>query len=94
MSALTGARAAMRRAARLPRAGGAAPPRRAMSGAHEEPQVAWADYRSGDKTFAEWVDANRHVVAGGFFVFYSSLAAYALRPKKGAKETTPGVAAE
>lgn len=48
--------------------------------ATHEPEVSWGEYRSGKKTFAEWVDANRHIVAGGFFAFYVSLAVYKFRP--------------
>lgn len=58
--------------------------RRGMAAQPETP-VTWAEYRSGKKTLAEWVDGNRAQVAFGFFVFYCSLAAYQLRPKKGKK---------
>lgn len=53
---------------------------------HHEPQVTWSEYRSGKKSLTEWVDGNRAQVAFGFFVFYSSLAAWTLRPKKKATE--------
>lgn len=59
-------------------------PRRGL--ATHEPQVSWSEYRSGQKTFAEWVDANRHIVAGSMFAFYVSLAAWSLRPGKGKKK--------
>lgn len=48
----------------------------------EVPPVSWSEYRDGSKTLAQWVDANRHKVAGGMFAFYASLAAWSLRPKK------------
>lgn len=54
--------------------------RREMASNHE-PDVTWSQYRSGDKTLSEWVDSNRARVAFGFFVFYSSLAAWNLRPR-------------
>lgn len=53
--------------------------------ASDVPPVSWAQYRSGDKTLAEWVDANRHIVAGGMFAFYVGLAAWNLRPGKKSK---------
>lgn len=74
MSALVRSRAALRRVM------GPTPQRNLAAG--HQPQVTWADYRSGQKTLAEWVDGNRHYVAFGFFCFYSSLAAWNLRPKK------------
>lgn len=61
-------------------------PRRGL--ATHEPEVSWAEYRSGKKTLNEWVDANRHIVAGSFFVFYVSIAAWNLRPGKKKKATT------
>lgn len=30
---------------------------------HAEPEVTWAQYRSNDATFQEWVEANRHIVS-------------------------------
>jgi fermentation-respiration switch protein FrsA (DUF1100 family) len=59
-----------------------APARRGLAAHADEPVVLFADYRAGKATLAEWVDANRHIVAGGMFAFYVSLAAIALRPKK------------
>lgn len=59
-------------------------PRRGL--ATHEPEVSWGEYRSGKKTFAEWVDANRHVVAGSMFAFYVGLAAWNLRPGKKKKK--------
>lgn len=67
----------MRRTLGAPRPMQAAP-RRGL--ATQEPQVSWAEYRAGDKTFAEWVDANRHIVAGSLFGFYVGLAVWKLRP--------------
>lgn len=60
-------------------------PRRGMAAHADEPVVTWGEYRSGKATLGEWVDANRHVVAGGFFCFYVGLAVNALRPKKNKK---------
>lgn len=53
--------------------------------------MSWSQYRSGEKTLAEWVDANRHIVAGSMFAFYVGLAAWNLRPgkKKAAPAATP-----
>lgn len=62
--------------------------RRALAAAHE-PQVTWAEYRSGQKSLAEWVDANRARVAFGFFVFYAGLGAWNLRPKGKKKPAEP-----
>lgn len=50
--------------------------------ATHEPQVSWSEYRSGEKTLAQWVEANRHIVAGSMFAFYVSLAVWKLGPKK------------
>lgn len=30
---------------------------------HAEPEVTWAQYRSNDASFQEWVEANRHIVS-------------------------------
>jgi hypothetical protein len=62
-----------------------AAPRRGLAAHANEPEVLWSDYRSGKVSLAEWVDGNRHVVAGGFFLFYCALAANAFRPKKNKK---------
>lgn len=63
-------------------------PRRGMAADHG-PSVTWAEYRAGEKTLSEWVDGNRAKVSFGFFVFYCSLGAWAMRPKKGkAKSVT------
>lgn len=56
--------------------------RRGLAADHG-PTVTWAEYRSGEKSLTQWVDGNREKVSLGFFVFYCSLAAWALRPKKG-----------
>jgi hypothetical protein len=60
-------------------------PRRGLAAHANEPEVLWSDYRSGKVSLAEWVDGNRHIVAGGFFLFYCALAANAFRPKKNKK---------
>jgi hypothetical protein len=62
-----------------------AAPRRGLAAHADEPVVPFSDYRAGKVTLAQWVDANRHIVAGGFFVFYCALAANAFRPKKNKK---------
>lgn len=81
MQALSGARAAIRRSAQLrPTSNVVGNAQR--RGLATEPEVAWADYRSGKVSLQEWVDGNRHKVAGSFFFFYLGLAAYQLRPKK------------
>lgn len=77
MQALTGARAAIRRSAQV------TVPRRRFAA---EPEIPFADYRTGKVTLTEWVDANRHKVAGSFFAFYVVLIGYKLRPKKKAAE--------
>lgn len=79
----------MRRAMGAPRRLPSAP-RRGL--ATHEPEVSWSEYRSGQKTFAQWVDANRHIVAGSMFAFYVSLAAWSLRPGK--KKKKPAAAEE
>lgn len=83
MQALSGARTALRRAAQSPRMtnGGAfaKPQRRGLA---DEAEVPWADYRAGKVSLQEWVDGNRHKVAGGFFAFYVGLIGWNLRPKK------------
>lgn len=84
MSLANASRATVRRFLGAPRLPTNTPPRRNL--ATNEPQVTWAEYRSGKKTLTEWVDANRHVVAGGFFVFYVSLIAWNLRPGKKRKK--------
>lgn len=57
-----------------------------MATAHE-PEVSWSDYRAGKATLNEWVNGNRHIVAGGMFAFYVSLGLYfGLRPKKKSEE--------
>lgn len=90
MQALSSARGAVRRTAQLRPAVGNAQRR----GLATEPEVAWADYRSGKVSLQEWVDSNRHKVAGSFFFFYMGLGAYQLRPKKKqATEAAPEVAA-
>jgi len=76
-AALTGARAAIRRSAQV------TVPRRRFAA---EPEIPFADYRTGKVTLTEWVDANRHKVAGSFFAFYVVLIGYKLRPKKKAAE--------
>lgn len=69
-------------------------PRRGMAADHG-PTVTWAEYRSGQKSLTDWVDGNREKVSFGFFVFYCSLAAWALRPKKGKeKESASEAVAE
>lgn len=55
--------------------------------AHHEPEVTWSQYRSGEKSLSDWVDGNRARVAFGFFIFYSSLAAWNLRPRS--KKASP-----
>lgn len=83
MTLLQASRTVMRRAMPRPSAPGQAVPRRGM--ATHEPEVSWAEYRSGEKTLAQWVEANRHVVAGSMFFFYVGLAIYKLRPGRGSK---------
>lgn len=60
--------------------------RRGLATGHQ-PQVTWAEYRSGSKTLTEWVDGNRAQVSFGFFVFYCSIAAWNLRPRNKGPET-------
>jgi hypothetical protein len=59
-----------------------APARRGLAAHADEPVVPFSDYRAGKATFAEWVDANRHIVAGSIFAFYVTLAVVKFRPKK------------
>lgn len=91
MQALSSARTAVRAAAQA-RPATAAAARRGMA---TEPEIAWSEYRAGKATLQEWVDANRHKVAGGFFTFYVGLAAWNLRPTKGGKkQAAPEAVAE
>lgn len=84
MSALQRSRTAFRRAMGLPQNANR-PTTQSRGLASEDTPVSWAEYRSGQKTLAEWVDGNRAKVAFGMFVFYVSLAAWNLRPKKNKK---------
>lgn len=92
MSLANTSRATMRRLLGAPRLRINTPSRRGL--ATHEPQVTWAEYRSGKKTLNEWVDANRHIVAGSFFAFYVSIAAWNLRPGKKRKKTETEAQAE
>lgn len=58
-----------------------APARRGLA-SHAEEVVTWSEYRSGKVTLQQWVDGNRHIVAGGLLSFYGLLAVYFMRPKK------------
>lgn len=88
MSALlpTAAASARRGLARAAAAGGprAAPGGTRSMASHAEPEVTWAQYRSKEATFQEWVESNRHIVSLVCLGTFGSLIGLSMRGK-GAK---------
>ena len=92
MQALNTARTAIRRAAVGQTQPARAAPRRGLA---TEPEVSWAEYRSGKVTLSEWVDANRHIVALGLLSSYGILAGLKVRSgRKKKKDSAPEASEE
>lgn len=59
---------------------------------HAEPEVTWAQYRSNDATFQEWVEANRHIVSLVCLGTFGGLIGLSMRGGKKEDKADPSAA--